>query len=65
MPGPRIPVVVYGPELPLHGQQWPAYKTAARELGLNRTQSQRHEDRLALKAGGELTINGYTIRKSL
>jgi len=65
MPGPRIPVVVFGPELPIHGQRWPAYKTAAKELVFNRTQSQRHEDRLVLKAGGELSINGYRIRKAL
>lgn len=65
MAGPRIPVVVFGPELPIQGQRWPAYKTAASELGLNRTQSQRHEDRELLKEGGELSINGYTFRKSL
>lgn len=65
MPGPRIPVVVFGPELPPQGQQWFAYKNAAMELVFNRTQRQRHEDRQTLKAGGELSINGYIIRKSL
>ena len=62
MSGPRVAVVITGNNLPTSGRRWGAYKTACKDLALQRPQSQRHHDRQELKAGGTLRINGYTIR---
>ena len=64
MPGPKVPVVVTGNELPREGRRWSGYRTAVRELALGRNANDRHRDRQELKAGKTLTINGYTIRHS-
>ena len=64
MAGPRVPVIVTGNSLPASGQRWSGYKTALRELGLDRSQTERHHDRQQLKAGRTLLINGYEIRRS-
>ena len=61
MSGQRVAVLVTGNELPASGKRWSGYKTAVRELGLGRTQAQRHSDRQELKAGATLSIMGYNI----
>ena len=63
MPGPNIVVIIKGPGLPIEGRQWGAYKTALREIGLQRSKSERHNDRLQLKAGASLNIGPYQISK--
>jgi hypothetical protein len=63
MPGPNIAVSVTGPGLPIQGRRWHAYKTAQRELGLNRSQRERHLDRSQLKAGDTLQIGPYQLKK--
>lgn len=65
MPGPRVPVIVTGNGLPKEGRTWRAYKTAVIELGLDRSQSERHKDRQALKEGRTLSIKGYQIRRAV
>ena len=55
--------MVTGQTLPKSGRRWGAYKTACRDLALRRSQSQRYLDRKELKAGGTLSINGYTIQR--
>lgn len=65
MPGARIAVLVTGNELPTSGKRFSGYRTAVNELGLGRSQRQRHLDRLELKAGGVIKVNGYTIRRTL
>ena len=65
MPGPKVPVIVTGNGLPAEGRRWSGYKTAAIELGLDRSQSERHKDRQALKEGRTLSIKGYQIRRGV
>lgn len=61
MPGKRVAVLVFGPGLPSTGRRWGAYKTACRELNLDRSASQRHIDRQALKSRETLSLKGYTL----
>ena len=65
MPGPNIAVLVQGPGLPSEGRRWAAYKSACRELHLDRTKRQRHEDRARLKAGESLRISQYVVKRCL
>jgi hypothetical protein len=61
----NIPVIVTGDGLPEFGRRWDAYKTACRDLHLDRSQAERHSDRAELKAGRALSINGYMIKRAM
>ena len=65
MPGPKIPVVVTGNDMPDEGRRWKAYKTALLDLGISRTAGQRNNDRKELKAGCTLSLEGYLIKRSV
>ncbi len=63
--GANIPVIVTGKGLPEFGRRWDDYKTACRDLHLNRSQAQRNADRSELKAGRTLSIGDYLIKRAM